>query len=70
MQLRVEYIHDPESRNWCFRVPSLGIIGGAATREEVEQAAIDAIADALESEPESADPVGGEVRYLQLTVQR
>ena len=27
--LRVEYTYDPESRNWCFVVPSLGIIGGA-----------------------------------------
>lgn len=70
MQLRVEYLYDSESRNWCFRVPSLGIIGGAETREEAERGAIDAIAYALEGEPESADLVEGEVRYLQLTIQR
>lgn len=44
MQLLVEYIYDPESHNWCFRVPSLGIIGGTETREEAEQEAIAAIA--------------------------
>ena len=70
MQLRVDYLYDPESRNWCFRVPSLGIIGGADTREEAEQQAIAAIAYALEGEPEGANATGGEVSYLQLTVQR
>lgn len=70
MQLRVEYIHDSESRNWCFRVPSLGIIGGADTREEAEQEAIAAIAYALESEAEGTGPGEGEIDYLQLTIQR
>ena len=70
MNVRVEYINDSESNNWCFRVPSLGIIGGADTREEAEQGAIDAIAYALESDSESAAPVEGEVRYLELAVQR
>ncbi len=69
MQLRVEYLYDPESRNWCFRVPSLGIIGGADTREEAEQQAIAAVAYALEGEPERADLVKGEVRCLHLTTQ-
>ncbi len=70
MQLRVAYIYDPESRNWCFRVPSLGIIGGADTREEAEQAAIDAIAFTLEGEADSPGPTEGEVAYLELAVQR
>ena len=70
MQVRIEYIYDPESRNWCFRVPSLGIIGGADTREEAEQGAIDAIAYALEGETEGAELGDGEVRYLELVVQR
>jgi hypothetical protein len=48
MHLRVECIHDPGSRNWCFRVPSLGILGGADTRDEAERAVLDAIAYALE----------------------
>ena len=29
MRLRVEYAYDAESHNWSFRVPSLGIVGGA-----------------------------------------
>ena len=70
MQLRVEYIYDPESENWCFRVPSLGIIGGADTREAAEQAAIDAIAFVLEGESEATDASEGEVDYLRLAVQR
>jgi hypothetical protein len=70
VQLRVEYIYDPESRNWCFRVPSLGIIGGADTREGAEREAIATIAYALEDESEYGEPAEGEVRYLRLTVQR
>ena len=70
MQLRVEYIYDPESRNWCFRVPSLGIVGGAETREEAQQAAIDAIAFTLEDESDSSSPTEGEVDYLEVAIQR
>jgi len=70
MQLRVEYIYDLESENWCFRVPSLGIIGGADTREAAEQAAIDAIAFVLEGEPDATDATGGEINYLRLAFQR
>ena len=39
MKVRVEYTYDPQSRNWCFQVPSLGIIGGADTREQAEEQA-------------------------------
>ncbi len=70
MQLRVEYSYDPESRNWSFRVPSLGIVGAAETREAAEQAVIEAIAYALEDESEVAEPIEGEVHYLELSVQR
>ena len=70
MQHRVEYIYDPESRNWCFRVPSLGIIGGAETREEAQQAAIDAIAFTLEDESDGSSPTEGEVDYLEVAIQR
>ena len=31
MEIRVEYLYDTESENWCFVVPSLGIIGGSQT---------------------------------------
>ena len=50
MEVRVEYLYDPESDNWCFVVPCLAIIGGAQTREEAEQQAIDAITFTRESE--------------------
>lgn len=69
MHVRVEYVFDPESHNWCFRVPSLDIIGGVDTREAAEQEAIDAIAFVLESEPDLPDGGDGEVTYLQLSLQ-
>jgi predicted RNase H-like HicB family nuclease len=40
----VRYTYDPESKNWCFEVPTLGIIGGAETRSEAERQAKEAIA--------------------------
>jgi hypothetical protein len=70
MKVRVEYTYDPESRNWCFQVSSLGIIGGADTREQAEEQAIAAIAFTLESANEATAPAESEVRYLYLTVQR
>ena len=44
MKLRVEYAYDPESHNWSFRVPSLGIVGGAESREDAEKRVVDAFA--------------------------
>lgn len=70
MQLRVEYLYDPESNNWSFRVPSLGILGGADTRDEAERAAIEAIAYALEEGTEGDGLIEGAVQYLELAVQR
>ena len=69
MQVRVEYIYDPESRNWCFRVPSLGIIGGADTRGEAERAVLNAIAYALEDEPGPSSPGEAEIEYLELAIK-
>ncbi len=70
MQVRVEYIYDPESRNWCFRVPSLGIIGGADTRGEAERAVLDAVAYALEVEPDPSSTDEAEIEYLELAIKR
>ncbi len=70
MQLRVEYIYSPESRNWCFRAPSLGIIGGADTRGEAERAVLNAIAYALEDEPDPSSPGEAEAGYLELAIKR
>ena len=69
MNLRIEYYYDPESHGWSFRVPSLGIIGGADTREEAEKQVMDAIDFTLECENEQPAPPHVEVRYLQLTPQ-
>ena len=70
VKLRIEYRYDPESRNWCFVVPSLGIIGGGKTRQAAEELALDAIAFTLESENEAEPPASGEIAYLNLTVVR
>ncbi len=43
----VEYKYDRQSKNWAFRVVSLGIVGGAKTREEAEKKAAEAIAFTL-----------------------
>lgn len=66
-QVRVEYIYDPESRNWCFRVPSLGIIGGAETRDEAETAVVAAIRFTLEGDDEAPTP-DSEIRYIQVAL--
>jgi predicted RNase H-like HicB family nuclease len=67
--LRVEYSYDPESRNWCFVVPVPGIIGGAVTREEAEQAAREAALFTLAGESDSPPEAGSEVGYLPVTVR-
>jgi hypothetical protein len=66
MRLRIEVVRDPESENWSFRVPSLGIIGGANSREAAEREALDAVAFTLEAEEEAMEPQSGEVHYLDL----
>jgi hypothetical protein len=68
--VRVEYIYDPDSRNWGYEVPSLNIIGGAGTREAAEEQAIAAIAYSLDCAHERSLPSEGEVGYLQVTVDR
>ena len=70
MQLRVEYTYDPESCNWCYRVPSLGIIGGADTRDEAERAVLNAVAFTLEYEPDLAITGEAEIEYLELAIKR
>jgi hypothetical protein len=68
MKLRVEYRYDPESHNWSFVVPSLGIVGGAETRELAAESALEAIEFTLESESDS-DAAGSEIDYLSLTLE-
>jgi hypothetical protein len=68
MKLRVEYAYDPESHNWSFRVPSLGIVGGAASREEAEKRVVDAVAFTLEGEEDGSAVAQKEVRYLNIEI--
>jgi hypothetical protein len=69
MRLRVEYRYDPESKNWNFRVPSLGIVGGAVTHDEAERKVVEAIAFTLESDDEGHGRSGpAEVTYLNLEI--
>ena len=67
MKLRVEYAYDSESRNWSFRVPSLGIVGGADTRDQAERKVVEAVAFTLEGDddPSLAD---AEIRYLNVEI--
>jgi len=67
MRLRVEYAYDAESHNWSFRVPSLGIVGGADTRDEAERKVVEAVAFTLEGDDEAA-PAEAEVRYLNVEI--
>ena len=68
MRLRVEYAYDSESRNWSFRVPSLGIGGGADTREEAEKKVVAAVAFTLEGDDAGTGPAQAEVRYLNVEI--
>ncbi len=67
MKLRVEYAYDSESRNWSFRVPSLGIVGGADTRDEAERKVVEAVAFTLEGD-DDASAADAEVRYLNVEI--
>jgi hypothetical protein len=67
MRLRVEHAYDSESRNWSFRVPSLGIVGGADTRVEAERKVVEAVAFTLEGE-DDASLAEAEIRYLNVEI--
>jgi hypothetical protein len=67
MRLRVEYAYDSESRNWSFRVPSLGIVGGADTRDEAEPKVVEAVAFTLEGDDDSS-LADAEIRYLNVEI--
>ncbi len=55
-RLRAEFFLDDEANNWHYRVPALHINGGgAATREDAQHQCLDAIAFALEGDPNEYD---------------
>jgi hypothetical protein len=65
-KLRVEIVFDPESRNWSYYVPSLGIVGGAESHEGAERDALEAISFTLEADNQAPAPEGGAVEYVPL----
>jgi hypothetical protein len=67
IKLPVEYAYDSESRNWGFRVPSLGIVGGADTRDKAERKVVEAVAFTLEGD-DDASVADAEVRYLNVEI--
>ena len=67
MKLRVEYAYDSESRNWSFRIPSLGIVGGAGTRDDAERKVVEAVAFSLEGD-DDASLAEAEVGYLNVEI--
>ena len=67
MKLRVEYAYDSESRNWSFRVPSLGIVGGADTRDQAERKVVEAVAFTLEGD-DDVSLADAEIRYLNVEI--
>ena len=70
MRLRVEYVYDPESRNWGFSVPALSIVGGGNTREEAERHALEAIEFAVEAMNDAPGEEHVEVSYLEMTIHQ
>lgn len=46
----VDFIYDPESKNWGFKVPALHIVGGDKTRPDAERMAREAIEFTLEDD--------------------
>lgn len=57
-EIRIEYIHDPDTEGWAFRVPSLNITGvGCLDRAEAQHTAAEAIAFALEEDGGAGDHV-------------
>ncbi len=54
--LRAEFFFDDEASTWHYRVPALYVNGGgAATRQDAERQCMDAIAFALEGDPNEYD---------------
>ncbi|MDQ3988313.1 MAG: hypothetical protein M3291_03780 [Actinomycetota bacterium] len=54
--LRAEFYFDDEANTWHYRVPALHVNGGdAATRQDAEHQCMDAIAFALEGDPDEYD---------------
>jgi len=54
--MRAEFYFDDEAGTWHYRVPALHVNGGgAATRQDAERQCMEAIAFALEGDPNEYD---------------
>ena len=53
--IEVEFIQDPDSLTWVFRIPSLHVIGVAETENEALILAKESIIDALETQETSPE---------------
>ena len=70
MQIRVEYVYDPDVKSWGFAVPALHIVGSADTRDAARNEAIAAIAFALHGADGSNPTVpGAEIEVLDVTLR-
>ena len=66
-RIPVRIYFDDEAQTWHFHVPELHIVGGGQrTRDQAREAAAEAIAFALESEPEPDD--ADQIEYLNIAV--
>lgn len=70
MALRVHYVYNADLGQWCFSVPSLDLVGSAATRSAAELEAEAAILTALRDEGSPSNVPNTEVGYFHLTLER
>ncbi len=70
MALRVHYVYNADLGQWCFSVPSLDLVGSAATRSAAELEAEAAILTALRDEGSPSNAPNAEVGYFHLTLER
>lgn len=68
VDLRIEYLFDPESRNWMYVVPRLHISGNASSREEAASEAPEAIMFTLECDAADEASPDTEVERVRITV--
>lgn len=66
--LRAEFYFNDEASTWHYRVPALHVNGGGtATRQNAERQCMDAIAFALEGDPNEYDS-GSQAVALEVSV--
>jgi hypothetical protein len=68
--VRIEYEFDPESRNWHFTVPALGIVGGGCpSKDELFEHVRSAVRFALSDDQAPVDePETPGVKHLAVSV--